>query len=141
QRGRPEGRVVARAPQHPEATAQRGEITEERAAGAHLAAVEARVADALGLDVERLLGDAGRVAQHVDEQVVAADLAKFLLVAAGLPVAADRALAEAPRGKARGRDETQVRHPGTEPAREVRGDRRAEREPGEPERAAAGEHR
>src|SRR3989442_1156022 len=68
--------VVPLAPQEPDPAGELGEIAQERAAAAHLAAVEARAADAVGLDVDGLFGDVGRIAEHVHEQVVAADLAE-----------------------------------------------------------------
>src|SRR6185369_8644934 len=92
---RAERRVVALAPQQPNATAEVGEIVQERAAAAHLAAVEAGAPHAVDLDVDRLLGEAGRVAEHVHQQVVTTDLAEEALVVAGLLVAADRPVAEA----------------------------------------------
>src|SRR5947209_8603830 len=97
--GGAEVRIVSRTPEEAELARQRGEVAEERAARADLAAVEARVADALDLDVDGLLGDARGIAQHVDAEVVAADLAKALLVVARVLVAPDRALAELPRRK------------------------------------------
>src|SRR5438445_9097197 len=138
--GGAEGRIVALAPEQADATPESREVAEERPAGADLAAVEAGATDTGGLDVHRLLGDARRVAQHVDEQVVAADLAEQRLVVAGLLVAADRPLAEAARRKAAGRDEAQVRHARPQPQGEVRGDGAAEREAGEAQRRRAREH-
>src|SRR5262245_55272955 len=70
--GRTERGVVLLAPEQADAAVELREIAQQRAAAAHLAAVEARAADAVRLDVERLVGDAGRIAEHVDEQVVAA---------------------------------------------------------------------
>src|SRR3989442_538190 len=137
---RPEGRVVALAPEQPEPTGEPGQVAQERPAAAHLAAVEARSTNTVGLEVYGLLGDAGRIAEHVDEQVVAADLAEELLVVPGLLVAPGRTLAEAAGGEAAGRDQTQVRHSGGEPPGEVRGDGPTEREPGESQRAVAREH-
>src|SRR5919106_3001030 len=138
--GGSERRIVALAPEQPNPTAELSEVAQERTAAAHLAAVEAGSSDARGLDVYRLLADARRVAEHVDEQVVTADLAEALLVVPGVPVAAGRPLAEASRGEAAGGDQAQVRHPWTEPPGEVRGDRAAEREPGEPQRTVTREH-
>src|SRR5688572_30342822 len=102
QAGGAERGVVALAPQQPDSTGEVGEVGQEGAAAAYLAAVEAGTTDPLGLDVHRLLGDAGRVAEHVDEQVVAADLAEQALVVPGLLVATDRPLAEATRREAAG---------------------------------------
>src|SRR3989441_3803113 len=95
---RPEGRVVALAPEQPEPTGEPGQVAQERPAAAHLAAVEARSTNTVGLEVYGLLGDAGRIAEHVDEQVVAADLAEELLVVPRLLVAPGRTLAEAAGG-------------------------------------------
>src|SRR5207245_5930843 len=97
---------------------------------AHLAAVEAGATDILDLDVHGLLAHARGIAQHVDEQVVAADLAESRLVVARLLVALRRPVAEAPRGEAAGRDQAQVCHPARSPPGQVRGDGAAEREPG-----------
>src|SRR5215470_6028830 len=91
--------IVALAPEEAEPAAERAEIAQQRAAAADLAAIEAAFSDAVDLDVERLLGDARRVAQHIDQQVVAADLAEELVVVARFPVAARRAVAEAARGE------------------------------------------
>src|SRR2546421_8177507 len=133
--------IVALAPEQADATLQSREVAEERPAGADLAAVEAGATHTGGLDVHGLLGDARRVAQHVDEQVVATDLAEQRLVVAGLLVAADRPLAEAARRKAAGRDEAQVRHARPQPQGEVRGDGPAEREAGGAQRRLTREHR
>src|SRR5713101_2709092 len=70
----PERGIVALTPEQPDPTAELREVAQERPAAAHLAAVEAGPADARGLDVHRVLGDAILLAKHVDEQVVAADL-------------------------------------------------------------------
>src|SRR5262245_25609551 len=75
--------------------AKLGEVAEERPAAAHLAAVEAGPADAVDLDVERLLADAPGIAEHVDEQVVPANLAEQPLVVPGFLVAPGRPVAEA----------------------------------------------
>ena len=92
--------MVAHAPQKSDPAtgftpAELGEIAQQRAAAAHLAAVEAGAPDALGLDVHRLFGHARRIAEHVDEQVVTADLAEQLLVVARIAIAPGRTLAEA----------------------------------------------
>src|SRR5207245_11515925 len=76
-----------------------------------LAAVEAGASDVFYLDVHGLLAHARGIAQHVDEQVVAADLAESRLVVARLLVALRRPVAEPPRGEAAGRDQAQVCHP------------------------------
>src|SRR5437879_10471281 len=123
----PERGVVALAPEHTDSAFELGEVAEQRAAAAHLAAVEARATDAVGLDVDRLLGDAGRVAEHVHEQVVAADLAEEPLVVPGLLVAPDRPVGEPTGGKATGRDQAEMGHPRPDPPGETRGDRAAER--------------
>src|SRR4029077_1798595 len=97
QLGRPERGVVVLAPQQADLPApprDLGQVAEQGAAGADLPAVEAGSAYALDLDVERLLGHAGLVAQHVHQQVVAADLAEEAVVAARFLVALDRPLPE-----------------------------------------------
>src|SRR5437870_2039349 len=94
-------RVVALAPEQSNPTAGRTpltlrhevrEIVEQRPAATDLATVEPRVPHAVRLDVDRLLGDARRIAEHVDQQVVAADLAEQRIVVAGLSVASRRSL-------------------------------------------------
>src|SRR6266403_3247465 len=132
--------IVALAPEQADATPESREVAEERPAGADLAAVEAGTTHTAGLDVHGLLGNARRVAQHVDEQVVATDLAEQRLVVARLLVAADRPLAEAAPRKAAGRDEAQVRHARPQAQGEVRGDGPTEREAGEAQRRLAREH-
>src|SRR5437762_10664451 len=138
--GRAEGGIVALAPEQADATLQSSEVAEERPAGADLAAVEAGATHTAGLDVHGLLGDARRVAQHVDEQVVAADLAEQRLVVARLLVASRRSLAEAARRETRGGDQAQVCHARGEPARQARGDGGAEGKAGEPKRSIARKH-
>src|SRR5215475_2306537 len=81
-----ERRVVPLTPQHAQLAPEVREIAEQRAAAADLAAVEARAADAVHLDIHRLLADAGRIAQHVHEQVVPADLAEERGIVAGFAV-------------------------------------------------------
>src|SRR5262245_31786497 len=134
-----ERRVVPLAPEHAQLASQLREIAEQRAAAADLAAVEARAADVVDLDVECLLADAGRIAQHVDQQVVTADLAEEGGIVAGLTIAADRPLAKAARGEAARRDQGEVSHPRPEAPGQVRGDGAAEREAGEAQRRGAGE--
>src|SRR5215468_2921109 len=85
--GGTEWEVVSFAPEHAHLATDAREITEKRAAAADFPAVEARMADAVRVDVDGLLGDAGGIAQHVDEQVVAADLAEEFLVVSRLAVA------------------------------------------------------
>src|SRR5262249_31386705 len=95
---RPELGIVPLAPEKADparAAAQLSEVAEERAAAAHLAAVAAGPADALDLDVERLLADASGIAEHVYEQVVPADLTEEPLVAPGFLVAPGRPVPEA----------------------------------------------
>src|SRR6516164_1554411 len=113
------------APQRADPARELGEIAQERTAGADFAAVEARATHAVGLNVDRLFCDAGRVAQHVHEQVVATDLAEEALVVPGFLVAPDRPLAEAARGEAAGGDQAQMAHALSEPPGEARGDRAA----------------
>src|SRR3989454_6290287 len=138
--GGPKRGIVALAPEEPDSTAELSEVAEERPAGADLAAVEAGATNAAGLDVHGLLGDARRILEHVDEQVVAADLAEARLVVTRLLVAPDRALAEAAQRKAAGRDETEVGHARTDPQSEVGGDGPAEREAGEAQRRLPRKH-
>src|SRR5690242_14626401 len=88
-------RIVTLAPEQPQPAAQRREIAEQGAAGADLAAVEARAMHAPRLNIHGLVVDARGIAQHVDEQIVAANLAEELLVVAGLSVAARGPVAEA----------------------------------------------
>src|SRR5262245_5387186 len=128
----PEGGIVALAPEEPDSTGEPGKVTQQRPARAHLAAVEASSTDAVRLDIDRLLGDAPRIAEHVDEQVVATDLPEQPLVVAGLPIAPDGPFAEASWREAGGRDQTQMRHSRSQAPGEMRGDGPAEREPGEP---------
>src|SRR5207244_8029451 len=104
--GGPERRVVALAPEQPHPAGERGEVAQQRSPTAHLAAVEAGAADVLDLDVHGLLAHARGIAQHVDEQVVAADLAESRLVVARLLVDLSRPVDEAPRGVAAGRRAT-----------------------------------
>src|SRR5256885_17150381 len=105
--GGPKRGIVALAPEEPDSTAELSEVAEERPAGADLAAVEAGATNAAGLDVHGLLGDARRILEHVDEQVVAADLAEARLVLTPLLVAPGRARARAAPPKAPGRDATE----------------------------------
>src|SRR5262245_20658687 len=91
---RAERGVVALTPQQPDPTGQPGQVAEQRPAPAHLAAVEAGAPDALRLDVDRLLGDARRVAQHVDEQIVTTDLPEARVGVARRPVASCGPLSE-----------------------------------------------
>src|SRR2546425_3414276 len=100
--GGPKRGIVALAPQQPDPTAELSEVAEERPAGADLAAVEAGATNAAGLDVHGLLGDARRILEHVDEQVVAADLAEARPLATRLLVAPEPALARAAQRKAAG---------------------------------------
>src|SRR5438105_3119785 len=93
--GGPERGVVLLTPEQSNAAGELCEVAEERPAAAHLAAVEAGTPDAVRLDVERVLGDARRIAQHVDEQVVTADLTEERFVVTGVLVASRRPLAEA----------------------------------------------
>src|SRR6202011_2983755 len=118
----PERGGVALAPQQadlPAPTRDLGEIAQERPAAADLPAIEARSPPALHLDVEGLLAHARRIAQHVHQQVVVADLAEEPVVAARLLVALDRPLAELPRGESAGGDDREVAHPWPQPARHV----------------------
>src|SRR3989442_3577346 len=126
--GGPKRGIVPLAPQQPDPTPESGEVAEERPAGADLAAVEAGSTNAAGLDVHGLLGDARRILEHVDEQVVAADVAEQGLGVARLLVSPERALAAAPQRKAAGRDETKDGHTRTGPQSEVSGERTAEQE-------------
>src|SRR5947209_3897502 len=112
----PKRGIVALTPEQPDPTGgsgchatfpEVGQVVQERSAAADLPAVEAGATDAGGLNVQRVLGDAGRIAEHVDEQVVAADLAEEPLVVAGLPVAPGRPVPKAARGEATGRDQAQ----------------------------------
>src|SRR5881409_4449522 len=103
----PERGVVALAPEHTDSAFELGEVAEQRAAAAHLAAVEARATDAVGLDVDGLFGDAGRVAEHVDQQVVAADLGGRRIISPGLLVTPDGPVAEPAGGEAAGRDRSE----------------------------------
>src|SRR5262245_59770853 len=135
--GRTERRVVSLAPQQANATGEMGEIVEQRPPAAHLAAVESRPAHQVDLDVERLLSDARLVAQHVHEQVVAADLAKQLRVVTGCPVALRGAIAEATCREAAGRDQTEMGDPRAEATGQIGRDRPAEREPCESQRPVA----
>src|SRR5512144_2076535 len=138
----PERGVVALAPQQadpPSAPRHLREIAEQRAAAADFSTIEARSSHAVHLDVDRLLGDARRIAQHVDQQVVAADLAEEPLVAARLSVAADGPLPELAHREAAGRDEGEVAHPRPQPPGHVGRDRGPEREAGEAQRSAAGQ--
>jgi len=105
-------------PEQADATPESSEVAKERPAGADLAAVEAGATDTGGLDVHGLLGDARRVAQHVDEQGLWRRSRGTASRRRRLLVAADRPLAEAARREARGRDEAQVRH--TRPRRTAR---------------------
>src|SRR3989442_230848 len=111
-------RVIALAPEQPDPTADRSpltlrhevcEVVEERPAAADLATVEPRVPHAVRLDVDRLLGDARRIAEHVDQQVVAADLAEQRIVVAGLSVASRRSLGIAAWRESRRRDQAEMR--------------------------------
>src|SRR3989442_8138976 len=113
--GGPKRGIVPLAPQQPDPTPESGEVAEERPAGADLAAVEAGSTNAAGLDVHGLLGDARRILEHVDEQVVAADLAEQGLLVARLLVAPGRALAEAAQRKTAGGDHAHVRDPRARP--------------------------
>src|SRR2546427_13067864 len=116
--GGPKRGIVALAPEEPDSTAELSEVAEERPAGADLAAVEAGATNAAGLDVHGLLGDARRVPEHVDEQVVAADLAEARLLVTRLPVGPDRPPpGAAPRKAARG-DQAQGAGPADRPPRE-----------------------
>src|SRR6266581_3131486 len=133
-------RIVPHAPQQAHAAIEAREIVQEGPASADLPAVEARVAYAVRLDVHGLLGDAGGIAQHVDEEVVAADLPEKLLIIARLAVAARGPLAEGARREARGRNETQVGDAGPEAPRQVRGNGPAEGESGKAQRSIPGEH-
>ena len=73
---RAKGRVVSLAPEQADLALEMCEIVQQRAAAAHLTTVEARAADVVDLDVQRVLVDAGLIAEHVDEQVVATNLAE-----------------------------------------------------------------
>src|SRR5690242_8619538 len=138
----PERGVVALAPQQadpPAAPRHLREIAEQRAAAADFSTIEARSSHAVHLDVDRLLGDARRIAQHVDQQVVAADLAEAPLVAARLLVAADGSLPELAHRETAGRDEGEVAHPRPEAPGHVRRDRGPEREAREAQGGTAGQ--
>src|ERR1700687_1442486 len=136
----PERRVVVLAPPQadlPAPASDLGQVAEQGTAGADLATVEAGSPHALHLDIERLLGHARLFAQHVHQQVVAADLAEEPIVAARLLVAADRPLPELARGNPAGRDDRQVAHARSEPPRHARRDGGAEGEAREAERRLA----
>src|SRR5262245_54393702 len=117
--GGPERGIVALAPQHPDPATELTQIVQERSPAAHLAAVESGVAYTVGLDVHRFLGGTRGIAEHVDQEVVAADLAEERVVPLGALVAPGRPVAEASGGEARGRDQTQVGYPGREAPGEV----------------------
>src|SRR5713226_917448 len=124
--GGPERGIVALTPEQPDPTGELSEVAQERPAAAHLAAVEAGSANTVGLDVHRVLADAIFLAEHVDEQVVTADLAEEPLIVPCLSVAPGRPVAKASRGEAGGRDQAQVGHPARQPRGKVRGDGPAE---------------
>src|SRR5713226_3567896 len=132
--------MVPHAPQHAKAALQAREIVEERSAPADLSAIEAGVTDGVRLDVDGVVGDARRVAQHVDEEVVAANLPEEPLIVARLAVAARGSLGKGARRESGGRDEAQVGYAWPEAPRQVRGNGPAEREPGKAQRGVPGEH-
>src|SRR6266498_5452573 len=138
--GGSELRVVALAPEETYLAGELREVAEQGAAGAHLAAVEAGAPDAISLDVEGVLRDARGIAQHIDEQVVAADLPEERLVVSRFPVTPRGPLPEGPRRESGRRDEAEMRHARGETTGEVGGDGRAEGEPGEAQRRGAREH-
>src|SRR6266542_6827833 len=132
--GGSELRVVALAPEETDLARERGQVAEQGAPAAHLAAVEAGAPDTIGLDVQSVLRDARGVAQHIDEQVVAADLPEERLVVSRLPVAPGGPLPERSRRESGRRDEAEMRHARGEPTGEVGGDGRPEGEAGEAQR-------
>src|SRR5438094_8879307 len=65
----PERGVVALAPEHTDSAFELGEVAEQRAAADHLADVEARATEAVGPDVDGLIGGAERGAEYVNQPV------------------------------------------------------------------------